>query len=350
MRLISYTAAIGANVHKNFLPVLRVVIALTALVYTGLLIVQIPGHRLQQWQDALALTPSFYWLILAVVMLMGLNWTLESAKWKLLSAKIQPLCWQQSFLSILYGISLGMITPKRTGEFAGRLLFLQPRHRIGGILLNSAGSLSQLFITLLAGTIAILMQLPLLTAENRYAVSPLGNLSPGWLHLAWSFAVVAGLLVFAIPHLKRSKFLSPSNLRNRFSSWLAPLGRLNLSDITIILALSLGRYMVFTTQFYLLLQIFGLQISFSIAFQLIAITWLVMTLIPLSAIWELGVRGPIAALVFGTWFAHTNQPFGEVAVMAASTTLWLINLALPAIAGGLLSITAECKTTIIRND
>jgi hypothetical protein len=50
------------------------------------------------------------------------------------------------------------------------------------------------------------------------------------------------------------------------------------------------------------------------------------------ALLELGIRGEASILLFQTFSANT------VGIYAASTGIWLVNLVLPSLAGGLLAI------------
>lgn len=109
----------------------------------------------------------------------------------------------------------------------------------------------------------------------------------------------------------------------------------NSNDLMKVLGLSLFRYLVFSLQFYLLLRAFDLKIPYFEAMMLIALVYLFMTIIPTIALTELGVRGSVSLFVFSLYF----EPLGSwndqaaLAVASASTILWLINLALPALLG-----------------
>ncbi|HMW13871.1 MAG TPA: lysylphosphatidylglycerol synthase domain-containing protein, partial [Chitinophagales bacterium] len=52
-----------------------------------------------------------------VVLLMILNWTIESIKWKLLIDKLHPISWLDAIEGILFGVTFSLFTPSRVGEF-----------------------------------------------------------------------------------------------------------------------------------------------------------------------------------------------------------------------------------------
>jgi len=94
-----------------------------------------------------------------------------------------------------------------------------------------------------------------------------------------------------------------------------------------VVVLALLRYMVFTCQFYLLLLFFGVEVPFIPAWILVSVIFYVMVLVPTIALTELGVRGAVAAYFFSR---ITDQLPG---VLNATVSLWLFNLAIPAMIG-----------------
>ncbi len=340
MRLIINSIALGANVHKNFLPTVRIMTALTAVGYISYTLFHLGETEFTLWKSSFELNGDSLFFLLLVCILVFLNWGFEVVKWKLLSSKIELLSWCKTIHSVFYGISLGMITPKRTGEFAGRVWMLKPSNRFSGLLLNTAGSLSQLFITFLMGSIALSILYPLFN-NNTDAFS--AGMPAWFLVFGTAFAFLIIVSVFALPIIARSAKTGQNSFSRKTASWLRVFSLLSSKDMTGLLLLSFLRYWVFATQFYLLLRVFGLQLPFFTAINLIAIIYLFMTLVPLSAIWELAVRGSVAMLVFGIYLSHIGQPFQQASVLAATTVLWIINLALPAIAGGILGLNSELK-------
>lgn len=338
MRLITESIPAKTNVHKNLLPALRIVLALAATIYVLWTLYGLSRQGIFLRTSTLEFGISkALWLLLTLV-LMTLNWGLEVLKWKILTQKLEPLKFLTLIKGVLFGISLGMITPKRSGEFAGRVMVLKPQHRLQGILLNTASSLSQLIITLTMGSLGLVW------LWHSFATYP-GNDSalmakPATiLWIGFVVALMLILLLFRLPSLARFHTKPAKGLLQRLWQHLNIFTTLTAWDTGRLIILSFLRYIVFIFQFYLLLKIFGLPVSAGLAFTLIAVVYLFMTLIPLSAIWELGVRGSVAIFVFGIAFSHIG--YFEASVVAASTTLWAINLAIPALAGGLWGLRQE---------
>jgi hypothetical protein len=95
------------------------------------------------------------------------------------------------------------------------------------------------------------------------------------------------------------------------------------------------RYMVFSTQFYLFLLAFEVPLKLGEAMMIIPVIYLITTSIPTIALSELGVRGSVSVFFIGVFMAGNFIGVGDLQlrVFAASTCIWLINIALPALIG-----------------
>ena len=98
-------------------------------------------------------------------------------------------------------------------------------------------------------------------------------------------------------------------------------------ELGMLLGFSMLRYVVFATQFFMLLVLFDVAPPFLGSMALITITFFTMTMIPTIALTELGVRGSVALFFLGL---ISNNDIG---IVTASFSLWFINLAIPAIIG-----------------
>jgi len=98
-------------------------------------------------------------------------------------------------------------------------------------------------------------------------------------------------------------------------------------ELMIIILLASFRYLIFTTQFYLLLVLFEVPVSYPTAMIMVSMTFFVMAVVPTIALTEIGVRGAVATFFFGLVTTKLPQ------VINATLSLWLINLVIPALAG-----------------
>jgi hypothetical protein len=268
------------------------------------------------------------WMVLALVCgLMFLNWGIEAFKWQLLLRDVEPLGWMRAFTAVIAGTSIGLVTPNRVGEFAGRVLFLRPVHRVQGSFATLLGSIAQFVVTVLGGTLLLFTT----------SLAPEGAIdAPVWDLVKWSALLIGVGTVFLYfsPAALERIFLAVPFLR-RYERHVHVLAVFDRPRLVRVLASSALRYMVFTCQFALLLvHIAG--VPWMNAFTAIPLIFLVTTLVPTTALTELGVRGSVAeALVTG------GEPTG---VVIASIIVWVVNIVLPAVAGSLILLVSRIRS------
>ncbi len=259
--------------------------------------------------------PHFYLLFIPVILLMPLNWLVETLKWQLLTGKFEKVIFYNCLKAVLTGLSLGIMTPARVGEFAGRIMYLEPENRIKGVMASFLGSISQLAATLSFGLISAWIILPHSFPDTEI----LSYLA------AINLIVIPGVLFIYFFINKTNNATSES--QGSFQKWMNASALYSRKERFRILLLSMIRYMIFTTQFVLLIVAFGGNVDFIYAFGHAAITFLGMTLIPTFALAEAGIRGSIAIEVFGL------MEINPLGILSASVLLWTINLMIPTLLG-----------------
>jgi hypothetical protein len=97
------------------------------------------------------------WIMISLILLlMLLNWSIESVKWRLLIAKIEKISFFRSFKAVMTGVSVSLFTPNRTGDYLGRVFILEKGNHVEGILITLIGSFAQIVVTLSAGLFCFL--------------------------------------------------------------------------------------------------------------------------------------------------------------------------------------------------
>lgn len=259
--------------------------------------------------------------LVLLIFLMALNWLLEAIKWRLLIQHLEGISIWQSLKAVLSGITIAIFTPNRVGEYGGRVFHLKKADRIDAVLLTIVGSYAQLVVTITTGIIAGIFFIPTYVG--------LGPITPMQYNLI-------GLLLFGVCVFLVILFLN-TRLLTVILNWLPIPKKLDhyaqvfqyhsFSTLWKVFLASLGRYVIFTFQFYLLLRIFHIDVDYAPAVMMISLTYFVMTAIPTIAITELGVRGSVAVYFIGLLTTSVTNIF------MASSMLWLINLAVPALLG-----------------
>lgn len=265
-----------------------------------------------------------YIVVTVVILMMFLNWFIESLKWRFLISKIEKVSIKRSIRAIFSGITVSAFTPNRVGEYGGRVFCLEKADRIKGVLITVIGSMAQLVTTIVFGSIGILL-LPNLMPEFDSLLSNIVFAYPIMLFLLILLNVLLVTLflnasVFSVV-LSKIKFLRKFKKYNEVFSFY------NSSELLEILLYSVARYIVFTTQFFILLQVFDVQIGYVDAMILITTKLLVISIIPTIAITEIGIRGSVALFLFG--LVSVNA----IGILSATFVMWVINLLLPALIG-----------------
>jgi len=263
-------------------------------------------------------------LLLLALLLMPLNWMIEVQKLYVLQAG--AVDWRLCGRAVLSGISLGVVTPARLGEYAGRLLVVEKRFRGTTMVATFLMSLSQLSVTLGLGLVAFILLMENHTMLNK-------------IKLTWVVvSIVVGLVIVVICYVSWSSLKSrirESRLGSNFAAALTTPP--SVSMLTLIMGLSTVRYLVYMFQYVILLLYFGVDFPFGILALHVVVIFLVQSLVPLPPVASLVSRSSVAVLILA--------PLGinEMVIMTASIAIWIINLMIPAFCG--MGIIMRLKAT-----
>jgi hypothetical protein len=264
------------------------------------------------------------WNLVAVILLMLVNWSIEAVKWKISVRPIQRVSFLRAFRAVLSGVSFSVSTPYRVGEYLGRVLYMEEGNRLKTISITIVGSLSQLIITLLMGCIGLIILRPAI--ESHQLISPI------WMKviLYGIIGVLSGLLLFyfRLPWLVRWVDKLPGS--SRFAYLVRALEDFSARLLSRLLLLSALRFMVFIAQYYLLLHFFAVDISWWESLWSVSITFLVLAIIPSFAIADIGLRGEVGISLIGIFAVN------KLGILFTTVIIWFVNLIVPAIIGSLL--------------
>lgn len=262
-------------------------------------------------------------MICLVLVLMPLNWCLEAKKWQRLILELESVGFGLALKSVLGGLPFGLFTPSRIGAFVGRLLFLKTDNKIAATGYSLFGSIIQLIVTLEMGLLAAVLLIE--TVDIPWHIDDVLGVN---YRLFLLITVLLSLLVFALFYLNVKTFSDFVNEKMK---------HINLTILGLVWTYSFLRYIIFSVQFFLLLEAFHSTLSVYLTFLLIMLTFFVTTVIPSSALSSLIVRGGVAVFFFSAFQVPSDI------VIVSSSLLWLINLGVPALAGSVLI--AQLKIT-----
>jgi hypothetical protein len=310
---------------------LRLFIAASAISYLVYRISILPPGQMRVFFEHSLAAHNTIPLFTALLLLLPVNWGIESLKWKLLVGRSEQISFGTAFLGVLGGLATSVFTPNRVGEFIGRVFILKKSDPLEGILLTLVGSFSQMLVTLSLGTLAYLFFAPVYMP----GILPESTL----LVRAFSGTLIALVLLliffyFNIPALRRISLLLPGKFAERLSRGIRSLAACPKPLLLKTLLLSTVRYLVFLIQFCLAIRLFGLPFPIRDCLLVIPVIYLVLLAIPTMALTEIGVRGSVSVFLFGLLCGPAGLDSSqELAVLSASTLIWLVNIALPSLAG-----------------
>ncbi len=286
------------------------------------------------WQQLKnSVTGSGSWQLWLAILLMPLNWMLETYKWYVLVNKFQPLSFLKSFEAVLSGLALSLNTPNRIGEYGGRILYLKPDFRLRGIALTILCSVSQVLITLVCGLLALLVLKPELHKVHFSETTLTGVFFNVLVYGVLLMTLVTGLFYFKMQWLVKVMKWIP--FVKEKVSFAFVLEHLRGKVMWKILFYSFLRFIVFALQYVLVWRALGVEINWWEGFWCISLVFLIMAIVPSFAIAEIGIRGKVALGIVGLFSVNT------IAILTGTIGMWILNLVFPALIGSLFLLTIK---------
>ena len=265
-------------------------------------------------------------IILLVICLMPLTWAVEVQKWRYLMARNYPVAFGKAVRAVLSGLSMALLTPNRVGEIATRVLVLPKEHRLKGIWLGSLGGLAQIVVNLIFGIDGGSF---LIMTNDDVNIALLSNN-----FLILSLGIMGGILVIAsyfylhriVEWINSWKWLPFKKKHYRVLKQISARNKL------LVLGISAIKYCIYLNQFYFIIIICDIPISWTQGLMALSVVFLIMTFIPMAALADVGIRGSVTLMVVGL---YADLPIN---ILAASFLIWVINIAIPSLIGLILLI------------
>lgn len=258
------------------------------------------------------------WALVLVVFLMFANWALEVVKWRYLAQDLERMSFWKATKSVFCGLTWAIFTPNRIGEYGGRIMVLQSKNRANGAVLMGVGLFAQLVLTSFFGAISLAWFI------TTFLDTPLSVNFGVWI-IAIVYALAFVVLYFNVHWVDywvgRFKFLS------RIKPFFSVLLDVKPKALLYVLFLSLCRFVIFTSQYIILMLIILPDIPLVSMVLMIFILFFVQAAVPTLDIFDFSVRSFVASNLYSY---VTTQ---EIAVMAIVSCIWFVNLILPAIIG-----------------
>lgn len=248
----------------------------------------------------------FFFMILIILSIV--NWLLESKKWQILVENQQPISFLNAIKQSLTSHSFSFITPFKTGDYAFKTIFFSRDKLLNVIALNGLGNLIQLFVTTLLGLLGILI----ITFLNPV------NFPQKIIFIGLTMLLLISLL-----------FPILFSLRNHptIIQWKNSLNLISKNNIRKVFVLSFFRYFIFSHQYYLLVWMSNINMSYIQVISLIFIIYLISSYLNIISLFDFIIKGSVGIWLF-SFFMVNNQ-----IIFSISVGMWGLNFLFPAIVG-----------------
>ena len=252
--------------------------------------------------------------IIILLSLSCANWFFEIIKWQQLVKIVKHISFYDALKQSLAAQTTSLFTPNRIGAYAAKTAYYSKTFRKRILLLNLLGNGMQMLVTTILGVVGFAL------FYNKYQID-ISFIRISRFMLVLFFAV--GFTVFGATQ-KKYKIRGFS-----IDKVLEFIKKIPIKKHLIIFVLALVRYVIFSFQFYVLLNIFGVTASYFNAMIIITTMYLVSSIIPMISILDVVVKGSIAIYLFA--IVGVN----DLTILSISTLMWILNFVIPSVFGSL---------------
>jgi len=240
--------------------------------------------------------------VLFLLMLSFANRFLEILKWQNLVSFFKEISLAEASKQVLGSLTAGIFTPNGLGEYAGKALFFDKKKTKKIIFLNLICNGIQMILTIIFGTIGLFI---------------LGYWKWGLtIIMAFILLLVASFISkqfrikgYSIETLIRKTYEIPKSIHQKNN------------------LLALGRYLIFSHQYYFLFITFDVDLPYLTIMASIAAVYFLASSLPSFQFLDFAVKGSVAVFFFG------KLGVNEWIVVFISTLMWFLNVVLPVIIG-----------------
>lgn len=260
-------------------------------------------YHLQQY---IALQQWLY--VIAALVLLPVNWLLETYKWYVLQFTTTNHGFYQSWKNVMKGVAYSLFIPQQLGDMAGKFDRTTATQKLGIGVLSLYGGFVQSFMAFAGGMVGVI-----------YLFKPA-------LYMCLFMVIVLVLMVlclyFMVEIIHWVKKILPYQFLHALSFSMSK------KQILLINAIALLRYAVFVVQFSLILQFFSVSINKWVEISAIMLTYFGKTFIP-----ALNILSDVGTREFAALWSFSFTSVSPSIVFIASMLIWCINILIPMLLG-----------------
>ena len=250
--------------------------------------------------------------ICVLIILTIFNWFFEILKWKSLVKTIKNISFRNALEQSLGGLTASLITPNRIGDYGAKAVYYVKQLRTKIVLLNLLGNMAQMTITTIFGIIGLIIFV------NRYQIDV------NYYRVVKFGFILLMVSLFAVLGVKQKRFKIKGFSFERIVNFIKSI---DVKTHASNLSLSLIRYLIFSFQFYYLLNMFGVDVEYTKAMVVITSMYFLASILPSISIFDVVIKGSVAVFLFD--YVEVN----ELTVLSIITAMWLLNFVIPSLFG-----------------
>lgn len=240
--------------------------------------------------------------VLSLLVFSFANRFLEILKWQNLISFIRPISLGEATKQVLGALTAGIFTPNGLGEYAGKALYFEKKETKKIIFLNLICNGIQMLLTVFFGTIGLAV---------------LG-------YWKWVYGII-GISMLLILFSILTKNITVKNYSVK--KLILKINEIPKKIHNKNALFALGRYLIFSHQYYFLFLSFGVDLPYITLMAAVATVYFLASSLPSFQFLDFAVKGSVAMLFFG------KLGVNEWIVVFISALMWFLNVVIPVVIG-----------------
>ncbi len=308
----------GAIPHKTkqfFFVLIKLSIVIGAFYFIYQKLTRNPDLDFSHFINYLTKSKQFSLRTISFLIILSLfNWFFEILKWKILVSLFKKISFYHALEQSLASLTASLLTPNRIGEYGVKAMYYESTERKRIVALNLLGNALQMLVTVLIGCIGLYLFLNTYDTDINYQKTA---------RFAFIILVIAVIGFVSITKSTITfKGFSIQKARDYFKKLPSKIYLIGFS-------LSAIRYAIFSFQFYYILTLFGVSLTYFEAMIVISSMYLLASVIPSIFIFDVVVKGSVAVYLF------TIAGVNTFTILSAVTIMWLLNVVFLSVFGSI---------------
>jgi len=250
--------------------------------------------------------------VLFLLILTFFNWFFEILKWRNLVQIISEISFFDAAKQSLAALTASLFTPNRIGDYAAKAIYYKSSKRPKIVLLNLLSNMMQMTVTTVFGIIGFCFFV--------YTYDP----DISYLKLGRFIVVLVIVLSFSLFGAKQSNLTVKGFSFQKVIDFIANIPKKVHVKNSIF---SVIRYLIFSFQFYFLLNLFGVEVYYFNAMVVITTMYLLASIIPSVFVFDIIVKGSVALIIFEVVGVN------DLTILSIITLMWILNFVIPSFIG-----------------